>query len=53
MFKLDLEKAEKSEESGIRNQIANIHWIIEKAREFHNDNYFCFTDYPKAFAENS
>ena len=30
---------------GIRDQIANIHWIIEKAREFQKNIYFCFTDY--------
>jgi len=29
--------------------MANIHWIIEKAREFQKDIYFCFTDYAKAF----
>ena len=34
---------------GIRDQIANIHWIIEKAREFQNNIYFCFFDYAKAF----
>ena len=34
---------------GIRDQIANIHWIIEKAREFQKNIYFCFTDYAKAF----
>ena len=34
---------------GIRDQIANIRWIIEKAREFQKNIYFCFTDYPKAF----
>ena len=34
---------------GTRDQIANIHWIIEKAREFQNDVYFCFIDYAKAF----
>ena len=34
---------------GTRNQIANIHWIIEKAREFQKNIYFCFTDYSKAF----
>ena len=34
---------------GTRDQIANIHWIIEKAREFQKDIYFCFIDYPKAF----
>ena len=31
------------------NQIANIHWIIEKAKEFQKNIYFCFIDYPKAF----
>jgi len=34
---------------GIRDQIANIHWIIQKAREFHKNIYFCFIDYAKAF----
>ena len=34
---------------GTRDQIANIHWIIEKAREFQKKIYFCFTDYAKAF----
>ena len=34
---------------GTRDQIANIHCIIEKAREFQNDIYFCFIDYVKAF----
>ena len=33
---------------GIRGQIANIYWIIEKGREFHK-NYFCLIDYAKAF----
>ena len=32
-----------------RDQIANIHWIIEKAREFQKNMYFCFIDYAKAF----
>ena len=32
-----------------RDQIANIHWIIEKAREFQKNIYFCFIDYDKAF----
>ena len=32
-----------------RDQIANIHWIIEKAREFQKNIYFCFSDYAKAF----
>ena len=31
--------------SGIRDQIANIHWITEKAREFQKNIYFCFFDY--------
>ena len=43
MFKLDLEK------TGTGDQIANICWIIEKAREFQNNIYFCFIDYAKAF----
>ena len=34
---------------GTRNQIANILWIIEKAREFQENIYFCFIDYAKAF----
>ena len=42
IFKLDLEKA-------TRDQIANICWIIEKAREFQKNIYFCFIDYAKAF----
>jgi len=32
-----------------RNQIANIRWIIEKARELQKNIYFCFIDYAKAF----
>ena len=42
-FKLVLEKAEESD------QIVNIRWIIEKAREFQKNIYFCFIDYAKAF----
>ena len=34
---------------GTRDQIANIGWIIEKAREFQKNIYFCFIDYAKAF----
>ena len=34
---------------GIRDKIANIRWIMEKAREFHKNIYFCFIDYAKAF----
>ena len=35
--------------SGTRDQIANICWIIEKAREFQKNIYFCFIDYAEAF----
>ena len=40
---------------GTKDQIANIHWIIEKAREFQKNTNFCFVDYAKAFdcVENS
>ena len=34
---------------GIRDQIANICWIMKKAREFQKNIYFCFIDYAKAF----
>ena len=34
---------------GTRDQIVNIHWIIEKVREFQKNVYFCFIDYAKAF----
>ena len=34
---------------GTRDQIANIHWIIKKARDFQKNIYFCFIDYAKAF----
>ena len=44
MFKLDIENAEEP-----RDQIANIHWIIEKAREPQKNIYLCFIDYTKAF----
>ena len=44
MFKLDLEKAEEQQ-----NQIANVGWIIEKARKFQKNMYFSFIDYNKAF----
>ena len=44
MFKLVLEKAEEH-----RDQIANIRWIMEKAREFQKNISFCFIDYAKAF----
>ena len=35
--------------TGTRDQIANIHWIIEEAREFQKNIYFCFIDYTKGF----
>ena len=44
MLKLVLEKAR-----GTRDQIANICWIIQKARDPEKNMYFCFTDYAKAF----
>ena len=34
---------------GTRDQIANIHWIIDKAKEFQKSIYFCFIDYTKVF----
>ena len=34
---------------GTRDQIANTLWVIEKAREFQKNSYFCFVDYAKAF----
>ena len=34
---------------GTRDQIVNIHWIMEKAREFQKNIYFCFIDYAKVF----
>ena len=39
----------KSQKVCIRDQIANIRWIMEKAREFQKNIYFCFIDYAKAF----
>ena len=42
-------QAEFRKGRGARNQIANIHWIIEKARDFQKNIYFCFIDYAKAF----
>ena len=45
MCKLDLEKKGR----GTRDQIANIHWIIEKAREFKKNIYFCFINFAKDF----
>ena len=34
---------------GTKDQIANIHWLLEKAMEFQKNIYFCFVDYAKAF----
>ena len=42
-------QAEFRKGTGTRDQIANIHRIIEKVREFQKNIYFCFTDYTKAF----
>ena len=43
MFKMDRKGG------GTTDQIANICWMIKKAREFHKNIYFCFIDYDKAF----
>ena len=43
MYKLDRKGR------GTRHQIYKIHWIIEKAREFQKNTYYCFIDYAKAF----
>ena len=42
-------QAEFRKGRGTRDQIANIHWIKEKARGFQKNIYFCFIDYAKAF----
>ena len=42
-------QAEFRKGRGTRDQIANIYWIVEKAREFQKNIYFCFIDYTKAF----
>ena len=42
-------QAEFRKDRGTRDQIAKIHWIMEKAREFQKSIYFCFIDYAKAF----
>ena len=49
MFKLVLEKAEEPEIKKGRGTRTSIRWIIEKAREFQKNIYFCFIDYAKAF----
>ena len=38
---------------GTRDQIANIRWIIEKAREFQRNIYYCFIDYVKGFVDHN
>ena len=48
MFKLVLEKAEEPEIKS-SSLVQNIRWVMEKAREFHKNIYFCFIDYAKAF----
>ena len=45
----DISKAEFRKGRRTRDQITNLHWIIEKAREFQQNIYFCFIDYVKAF----
>ena len=42
-------QAEFRKARGIKDQTANIRWIIEKAREFQRNIYFCIIDYAKAF----
>ena len=42
-------QAEFRKDKGTRDQIANIHWIIKKEREFQKNIYFCFIDYAEAF----
>ena len=42
-------QAEFRKGRGTRDQFANICWVIEKAKEFHKNIYFCFIDYAKAF----
>ena len=50
MYKLDFKKGRgKKKVRGTRDQIASIHWIIEKTREFQKNIYFCFIDYSKTF----
>ena len=48
-FQLPDVQAEFRKGRGTRGQIANICWIIKKAREFQKNIYFCFIDYAKAF----
>ena len=44
-----MERINGSVQRGTRDQIPNIHWIIEKAKEFQQSIYLCFIDYAKAF----
>ena len=48
-YELPDDQAGFRKDRGTRDQIANIHWIIEKAREFRRNICFCFIDYMKAF----
>ena len=48
-WELSFVQAEFRKGRGTRDQLANIHWIIEKAREFQKNIYFCFIGYAKAF----
>ena len=47
-YELPVEKAEIQKGRGTKNQIANTCWIMEKARVFQRDIYFCFMDYLKS-----
>ena len=42
-------QADFRKDRGTRDQIANIHWLIEKAKEFQENIYFCFIDYAETF----
>ena len=48
-WELPVVQAGFSKDRGTRGQIANIHWITDKAKEFPKNIYFCFIDYAKAF----
>ena len=48
-WELPVVQAGFRKDRGTRDQIANIHWITEKARQFQKNIYFCFIDYAKAF----
>ena len=52
-WELPTVQAELRKGRGTRDQIANIHWIVEKAREFQKNIYFCFIDYTKDFVSIS